>query len=114
MKEKKEKAVLATTNSPNTDGKDNENFRGKQKVFMCLFEEPRTRSQVSVLTGIWINSVCYYVGMLAEEGKVKVHHKGKCPIKRSDNVEFLTTNPKLFPKENQLSLFDILWKVFKK
>lgn len=108
--EEKKKGSPKTTHSLTYEGKGNENFRDKQKVFMCLFEEPRTRSQVSVLTGIWINSVCYYVGMLAEENRVKVHHKGICPVKRSDNVEFLTTNPELFPKEKQLSLFDTLWK----
>jgi hypothetical protein B2_09763 len=44
--------------------------------------------------------------MLANDGKVKVHHKGICPVTRHDNVEFLTTNPELFPKDKQFSFWD--------
>lgn len=101
----KKKADTKPANLPNDKGKDINHTRNKQKVFQCLFSEPRTRAQVERLTGIRINSVCYYVGMLAEKGKVKIHHKGICPITRYPNVEFLTTNPELFPKNKQLSFW---------
>ena len=85
------KADIAPANSLSCEGKDIDYTRDKQRVFQCLFTVPRTRAQVETLTGIRINSVCYYVGMLANDGKVKVHHKGICPVTRQDNVEFLTT-----------------------
>ena len=100
------KADIAPANSLSCEGKDIDYTRDKQRVFQCLFTVPRTRAQVETLTGIRINSVCYYVGMLANDGKVKVHHKGICPVTRHDNVEFLTTNPELFPKDKQFSFWD--------
>lgn len=112
--EEKKKGSPKTTHSLTHEGKDNENFRGKQKVFMCLLERPKTRWQVAKETGIEINSICYLVGMLINENKCKVHHIGICPIKGSTGVEFITTDAELFPKEKQLSLFDILWKGGKK
>ena len=100
------KADIAPANSLSCEGKDIDYTRDKQRVFQCLFTVPRTRAQVETLTGIRINSVCYYVGMLANDGKVKVHHKGICPVTRHDNVEFLTTNPELFPKDKPFSFWD--------
>ena len=99
------KKATEAANLPNGKGKDMEHTRNKQKVFQCLFAEPRTRAQVERLTGIRINSVCYYVGMLADNGKVKVHHKGICPVTKYPDVEFLTTNPELFPNNKQLSFW---------
>lgn len=99
------KKATEAANLPNDKSKDIDYTRNKQKVFQCLFSEPRTRAQVERLTGIRINSVCYYVAALAGNGKVKVHHKGVCPITRYSNVEFLTTNPELFPKNKQLSFW---------
>lgn len=104
----KDKAAGAAPFQPK--GKDSECLRDKQIVFRYLYDEPRTRAQVADATGIWINSVCLYVGSFLKQGVARVHHKGICPVKRSHNVEFITTNPALFPKERQLSLFDILWK----
>lgn len=104
MGQKQEKAALPATNSQNVQGKGRNDFTEKQEVCKCLFEEPRTRAQVSHITGIWINSVCYYVGQLFEEGKAKVHHKGECPVRHSKNVEFLTTNPDYSRKTNNLLL----------
>mgnify|MGYP001052038597 CR=1 FL=1 len=103
MDVKQKKAASTATSSLPSRDKGSDNLRDKQKVFRCLFEEPRTRAQVAYITNIWINSVCYYVGQLFEQNKVKVHHKGECPIKHSKNVEFLTTNPELFPEKKQLT-----------
>lgn len=103
MKEKKKAAGTA----PNSLDKGTK-IQDKRKVFSCFYESPRTRSQVADITGIWINSVCYYAGEFLRDGKAKVHHRGTCPIKHSNNVQFLTTNPDLFPEEKQLT-FDF-WK----
>lgn len=61
MTERK-KADITPANSLYHEGKDTDYTRYKQRVFQCLFTEPRTRAQVEALTGIRINSVCYYVG----------------------------------------------------
>ena len=79
------KADIAPANSLSCEGKDIDYTRDKQRVFQCLFTVPRTRAQVETLT---------------------VHHKGICPVTRHDNVEFLTTNPELFPKDKQFSFWD--------
>lgn len=102
----KKKTDIAPANSLYHEGKDTDYTRDKQRVFQCLFTEPRTRAQVEALTGIRINSVCYYVGMWGSAGKIRVHHKGVCPVTKHDNVEFLTTNPELFPKNKQFSFWD--------
>lgn len=83
-------------------------IQDKSKVFSCFYKSPKTRSQVADMTGVWINSVCYYAGEFLRDGKAKVHHRGTCPVKHSNNAQFLTTNPDLFPEEKQLT-FDF-WK----
>ncbi len=100
----------ATEAAQQEQHKDSENFRDRQKVFMSFFKKPRTRAEVEHLTGIRICSVCRYVGMLANSSLIKVHHIGICPVTGHGNVEFLTTNPDLFPEEKQLSLYDFFWK----
>lgn len=113
MRQKKKATEAAPIPNLNK-GKNTECIRDKQIVYRYLYEEPRTRAQVADATGIWINSVCLYVGGFLKEGKAKVHHKGICPVKHSHGVEFVTTNPALFPQDRQLSLFDYLWKGGKK
>ena len=62
------KADIAPANSLSCEGKDIDYTRDKQRVFHVYLPFP-VQAQVETLTGIRINSVCYYVGMLANDGQ---------------------------------------------
>lgn len=107
----RKKAAKMATNSLNDSGKDTKFLTESQATFDILYHgKPMTRYEIAKELGIERANICRYVGQMLKDGIMQVHHVGVCPISHYPNVQFLTSNPALFPKERQLSLFDILWK----
>ena len=75
-----------------------------QKVYSTLFVRPMTRLEVAQLTGIERANVCRYVAELRKQNSVEVVRFGICPITKYNKVQFLTTNPELFPQKKQLDI----------
>lgn len=86
--------------------KDSTNLAQSQLVYKALFKRPMTRLEVSKVTDIERANVCRYVGKLRKSNRIAVVRVGICPISKYSKVEFLTTNPDLYPKNNQLNLFE--------
>jgi hypothetical protein len=74
------------------------------RLFLYYKENKASRYMASVETGIPIQNICRYVGMMFDRGVIAVIRKDKCHIS-GEIVEFLSTNPELFPKDNQLKLW---------
>ena len=70
-----------------------------------LKEYTASRFMVAIDTGIPIQNVCRYVAMLFDRNQIAIVRKDKCFI-TGEIVEYLTTNPDLFPKDKQLKLWD--------
>lgn len=89
--------------SLNSYHKDN-NINQLQRVYSTLFARPMTMYEVALITGIERANVCRYVAELRKSNSIAVVRLGICPITRHDRVQFLTTNPALFPQKTQLGL----------
>ena len=78
-------------------GKD-KHFQGQmQRVFTAFLRHPKTMLAVSVETGIRTSNITRYVAKWRKQNRIKTIRKGICPISKSTGVQFLTTNPDLFP-----------------
>lgn len=75
-----------------------------KRVYLLLWKEPKTMLMVASELGIYRANVCRYVGKLRERNCIVEVKKGKCKVS-GDWAEYLTTNPLLFPKANQIKLF---------
>lgn len=93
-------APLISLNGNNKDSNNNQ----LQRVYSTLFARPMTMYEVALITGIERANVCRYVAELRKSNSIAVVRLGICPITRHDGVQFLTTNPALFPQETQLDL----------
>ena len=80
------------------------NINQLQRVYSTLFARPMTMYEVALTTGIERANVCRYVAELRKNNNIAVVRLGICPITRHDRVQFLTTNPALFPQKTQLGL----------
>lgn len=81
-----------------------DNINQLQRVYSTLFARPMTMYEVALTTGIERANVCRYVAELRKSNNIAVVRLGICPITRHGRVQFLTTNPALFPQETQLGL----------
>jgi len=73
------------------------------RVFAALYRQPKTMLMVEVETGIMRSNICRYVAKWRKRDCIKVIRKGICPISKSAGVQYLTTNPELFPAIIELS-----------
>ena len=73
-------------------------------VFASLLEKPKTMLMVSVETNILRANICRYVAMWKGTNSIGTFKNAFCGISKH-RADYLTTNPKLFPKSNQLNLF---------
>ena len=77
-----------------------------RKVQRYLYRNTASRSMTAANTGVPLQNVCYYVDMLRKQNQVAILKKDECEI-TGKKVQFLTTNPALFPRNNkQLKLFE--------
>ena len=99
---------IKNTNSliPNDNGKGNRFTTERKKVLEALKLKPMTMKEVFVETGVMRENICRYVFTLLEIGKIEITQKRKCTITGHSSVNEYTANPDLFPKTNQLNLFD--------
>lgn len=74
----------------------------------CFFERPKTRTMVSVQTGIPTKNIDRYIAQMKKTGNLRIVKKGICEITRHAKVEYLTNNPAYFPNDppQQMNLFD--------
>ena len=76
-----------------------------KKVFNSFFEFPKTMKEVDVETSVMRENICRYVRTLRNENLIALVGYRKCKITGNNKVGIYTTNPDLFPKSNQLTLF---------
>jgi len=73
-------------------------FQGQiKRVFKAFFKDPKSMLMVSVETGIMRSNITRYVSKWRKQNCIKIVRLGICPISKSVGVQFLTTNPELFP-----------------
>lgn len=84
--------------------KDSKYFSQYKRLREFLKEKTTSRNMAAVYNDIPLQNVCRYVGMLRKADGIAVVKKDRCAITKRE-VEFLTTNPALFPQSNQLNLF---------
>ena len=75
------------------------------KAFAGFFSQPMTMKELSVATGIDRANLCRYVRLMRLAGIIAVVKRTYCSITKHLANKY-TTNPELFPKNIQLSLFD--------
>jgi len=76
-----------------------------QIVDEILRKQPLTMLQVAMITGIYRANVCRYIRNLRKLQKVAIVKKDFCPIS-FHCAGFYSTNPALFPDNNQMELFN--------
>lgn len=74
-------------------------------IYQSFFEKPKTMKMVDVETGIDRANICREVSKLRDLGKIEVVKTGLCKITKH-RAGYFTTNPELFPRNNQLKLFE--------
>lgn len=68
-----------------------------KRVFAALYRQPKTMLMVAVETGIMRSNITRYIAKWRKQECIKIVRLGICPISKSTGVQFLTTNPDLFP-----------------
>ena len=68
-----------------------------KRVFAALYRQPKTMLMVSIETGILRANICRYVAKWRKKDCIRIVKLGICPISKSTGVQFLTTNPELYP-----------------
>lgn len=76
-------------------------------VFKAFYDEPKTMKEVELDTNIDRAHICRYVATFLKENRIAFLHDRKCRATGSLAGAY-TTKPELFPKSNQLSIFDEL------
>jgi hypothetical protein len=102
--------MVKTLNTPdnflrNRQSEDKRRLTQFQVVYLSLFNQPKTMLMVEKETGIMRSNICRYIATLRKRDCIGIVKKGICPISKYSAVQYLTTNPQLFQKSNQLNLF---------
>ncbi|WP_417237212.1 hypothetical protein [Bizionia paragorgiae] len=85
----------------------NKHFKAQMvKVYKAFAERPMTMKEADVYTGVMRENICRYVSDLLEQGRIAVLRKRRCTITGHPDVNEYTGNSNLFPKSNQLELFE--------
>jgi len=101
---------MSNTNTHNRNfneleqGKDRVFENQLKTIFHYLTENTATASMVSECTGIPQKNICRFKRDLELSGRLKEIEKKHCKI-TGFRAWYLTTNPLLFPVNNQLNLF---------
>ena len=75
-------------------------------VFQSFFDSPKTMKEADSDSGIMRENICRYVRTFRQSKSIVVIRKRYCLVTKHLANEY-TTNPELFPKPTQLSLFDL-------
>jgi hypothetical protein len=101
------KAPETAANLFETQHKDMKHLADCKKVFEYFSSKPATMFQCEIDTGIPRPYICWYVRKLRKGNDIQIQRLGRCPVSKWKNVQFLTTDRKLFKSEiKQHSLFD--------
>ena len=100
MTKKKEAAAAAI---PETHRKSTGKANQKQMVYDSFFERPKTMFEVERDTHVVRPNVCRYVGMMREDGDIRIVRKGHCPVS-GWIAGFYTTHPRFMPDKDQLRI----------
>lgn len=101
---------MRTTNSQSLNmsfagpGQDKKFIAQMDRVFTAFKEQPATMLMVSKKTGILRANICRYVAKWEKQGRIAEVKQGLCKITKFP-AGYYTTDPSLFPKSNQTSLF---------
>ena len=86
--------------------KDNQNFITQQKrLVLFLTQYTASRWMAARATDIPLQNVCLYVKDLIKNGKLAIIKKDRCCVSKR-RVQYLSANPDLFPRDNQLKLWE--------
>lgn len=77
----------------------------KQRVFLYLQKHIATGSMVSEATGVPHKNFCRYKSDMQQQGLLAEVKKAHCEL-TGFPAYYLTCNPDLFPKKNQLNMFN--------
>jgi predicted HTH transcriptional regulator len=98
----------ANTQSLNFKSLDQGKFKQfqnqKKTIFEYLKSNTATASMITEFTGIPQKSICRYKRDLEKQGLLYEVIKKHCKF-TGFRAWYLTTNPELFPKSNQLTMF---------
>lgn len=75
------------------------------RAFEGFYGHPQTMKELSAATGIDRANLCRYVRTMRIAGTIAVVKRSCCRITKHIANKY-STNPELFPKQIQLSLFD--------
>jgi len=101
---------MSTTNTQSLEIKELEQGKVKQiqnqkkTIFEYLKLHTATASMVAEATGVPQKSICRYKRDLEKQGLLYEVEKKLCCL-TGFRAWYLTTNPELFPKSNQLTMF---------
>ena len=87
-----------------TQNKDKVSTSQLKTIFNYLQSHTATASMVADATGVPQKSICRYKRDLQKRGLLYEVKKGFCELTKF-RAWYLTTNPDLFPRSNQLQLF---------
>ena len=88
----------------NSQGESTKIGNQVKTIFSYLFQNTATASMVAEATGVPQKCICRYKRDLEKEGRLHEVKKDTCKL-TGFPAWYLTTNPKLFPKSNQLKIF---------
>jgi hypothetical protein len=81
----------------NHQSKD-KHFQAQMKiVFASFYKQPKTMLMVSIETGVMRSNITWFVREWRKLNRIRIVRKGICPISKRGRVQYLTTNPELFP-----------------
>jgi len=95
--------MLSNQTSLKPHNKD-KHFNQLKMIDRYLKQNTATRYMAAVNTNVPIQNVCRYVDMLRERNQIAVIKKDLCQIS-GFTAEYLTTNPELFPADNQYKIW---------
>ena len=76
------------------------------KVFQSFFDSPKTMKECDIDSGIMRENITRYVRTFRQSKSIAVIRKRYCLVTKHLANEY-TTNPLLFPKSTQLTLFPL-------
>lgn len=97
--------MLNSNQTPlNSNSKYNQFLNQLKRIELYFNDNIATRYMAAIDTGISIQNICRYVDMLRDSNLIAVVKNDYCQISGC-KAEYLTTNPELFPNDNQLTIW---------
>jgi len=75
-----------------------------RRIYIGFYKEPQSMKMLAIKLKTDRSNICWLCRELRQNNRIAIAKKGLCTITKRI-VNYYTTNPKLFPKSNQLKLF---------